>query len=78
MPPSRIFGSVIRSGEWIIWYPKRPLSHSQPSSTSSLSRERTRTTFMSSRIVSFTLHCEGQSVQTVPESSMSYGRARNR
>jgi hypothetical protein len=54
------------------------LSQSQPSSTSSLSRASTRTTFASSRIVSFTLHCEGQSVQIVPESSMSQGRARKR
>jgi hypothetical protein len=69
---------VIRSLEENDWYPKRPLSHSQPSSTSSLSRASTRTTFASSRTVSFTLHCEGQSVQTVPESSMSHGRARKR
>ena len=28
--------------------------------------------------MSVTLHCEGQSAQTLPESSMSQGRARNR
>jgi hypothetical protein len=77
-PPTRISGVVMRSGAAKDWYPNRPLSQSQPSSTSSLSRASTRRTFASSRIVSFTLHCDGHSVQTVPESSMSQGRARKR
>ena len=76
-PPAPTIGPVIRSAEWNIWKPKRPLSQSQPSSTSGLSRARTRATF-SSRTVNITLHCDGQSVQTEPASSMSHGRARKR
>ena len=75
MPPTR--GSVIRSSEEIIWKPKRPLSQSQPSSTSWLSRASTRWT-RSSRTVNLTLHWLGQSVQIEPASSMSQGRARKR
>ena len=67
----------MRSSEAIIWKPKRPLSHSHPSSTSWLSRASTRAT-CSSRTVNFTLHWLGQSVQTEPASSMSQGRARKR
>jgi hypothetical protein len=75
--PSRTSGCVIRSSVCVDWYAKRPLSHSQPSSTSSWSRASTRMT-RSSRTVSSTLHCDGQNVQTVPAPSMSHGRARNR
>src|SRR5436190_5133597 len=57
--------------------PKRPLSQSHPSSTSWLSRARTRLT-PSSRTVKRTLHCDGHSVQIEPASSMSHGRARKR
>jgi hypothetical protein len=77
-PPIRTSGALIRSSDANDWYAKRPLSHSQPSSTSSLSRASTRTTFMSSRTVSSTLHWDGHRVQTVPAPSMSHGRARNR
>jgi hypothetical protein len=54
------------------------LSHSQPSSTSTLSRALTRSTFLSSRTVSSTLHWLGHIAQTVPAASMSHGRARKR
>ena len=75
--PARTIGWVIRSSEANIWKAKRPLSQSQPSSTAWLSRASTRIT-RSSRTVNLTLHCEGQSVQTEPASSMSQGRARKR
>ena len=75
LPPSR--GSVIRSSEATIWKPKRPLSQSQPLSTSSFSRASTRW-MRSSRTVKSTLHWLGQSVQIEPPSSMSQGRARKR
>ena len=75
--PSRTSGVVRRSSTWMDWYAKRPLSHSQPSSTSTLSRAITRWT-RSSRTVSSTLHCEGQNVHNVPAPSMSHGRARKR
>ena len=75
--PARTIGRVIRSAELNIWKAKRPLSQSQPSSTSVLSRARTRST-RSSRTVNLTLHWLGQSVQIEPASSMSQGRARKR
>ncbi len=75
--PARAIGRVIRSGEPNIWNAKRPLSQSQPSSTSMLSRAITRST-RSSRTVNLTLHWLGQRVQTEPASSMSQGRARKR
>ena len=67
----------MRSSAAIIWKPNRPLSQSQPASTSSLSRASTRST-RSSRTVNLTLHWLGQSVQIEPESSISQGRARKR
>ena len=75
--PARTIGRVIRSSELNIWKAKRPLSQSQPSSTSALSRARTRRT-RSSRTVNLTLHWLGQRVQIEPASSMSQGRARKR
>jgi hypothetical protein len=59
------------------WYAKRPLSQSQPSSTSGLMRASTRIA-RSSRTVMLTLHCAGHIVHTEPESSTSQGRARKR
>ena len=68
---------MIRSSEETIWKPNRPLSQSQPLSTSWLSRAITRW-IRSSRTVNSTLHWLGQRVQIEPPSSMSQGRARNR
>ncbi len=56
---------------------KRPLSQSQPSSTSGWFRERSRVTFPS-RVVAQTLQPTGQSPQTVGTLSISHGRARKR
>jgi hypothetical protein len=75
--PARTIGRVIRSPELNIWNEKRPLSQSQPSSTSALSRAFTRRT-RSSRTVKPTLHWLGQRVQTEPACSLSQGRARTR
>jgi hypothetical protein len=55
----------------------RPLSHSQPSSTSGLSRESTRRTW-SSRVVAQVLQPVGQRPQTVGTLSISQGRALKR
>ncbi len=56
---------------------KRPLSQSQPSSTSGWLRERIRCTFPS-RVVAHVLQPTGQRPQTVGVLSISHGRARKR
>ena len=58
-------------------YAKRPLSHSQPSSTSGWLRERIRFTFPS-RVVAETLQPTGQSPHTVGTFWISHGRASKR
>ena len=55
----------------------RPLSHSQPPSTSGWLRERMRLT-LPSRTVAVTLHPTGQRPHTVGTFWMSHGRASNR
>ena len=57
--------------------PNRPLSQSQPSSTSGWFRETMRLTFPS-RVVASTLQPTGQSPQTVGTSWISQGLASNR
>src|SRR5438132_8459347 len=55
-------------------YEKRPLSQSQPSSTSGWLRETIRLT-LPSRVVALTLQPTGHSPQTVGTSWISHGRA---
>ena len=56
---------------------KRPLSQSQPSSTSGWLRERIRLT-LPSRVVAWVLQPTGQSPQTVGTFWISHGRASKR
>ena len=77
-PPSpRTSGSTIRSSAATYGKPKRPLSQSQPRSSSGWLRDWTRLT-LPSRTVTDVLHPTGQRPHTDGTAWMSHGRASNR
>ena len=67
----------MRSSAWRCANAKRPLSQSQPSSTSGWLRERIRLT-LPSRVVALMLQPTGQRPQTVGTFWISHGRASKR